>query len=62
MEVKRDFIPGSEWLYFKIYTGIRNGERLLTDMILPSVENLLKEKVITEFFLFVTVIPIFIYD
>lgn len=50
MEVKRDFIPGSEWLYFKIYTGIRNGERLLTDMILPSVENLLKEKVITEFF------------
>lgn len=37
---RREFQPGSEWLYFKIYTGIKSGDRILTELLLPFVQQL----------------------
>ncbi len=34
---QRKFLPGSEWLYFKIYLGAVASEKLLTDVILAYI-------------------------
>lgn len=33
------YLPGSEWLYFKIYSGVRSLERLLLNHITPFVKK-----------------------
>ncbi|MGA0556582.1 lantibiotic dehydratase [Larkinella sp. VNQ87] len=38
--VLRKFITGSEWLYYKIYTGIKTAEKLLTEVMLPLTERI----------------------
>lgn len=48
--VKRTYIPGSEWLYFKIYTGIRSADRILTELLYPFVQHLKNEKNISRYF------------
>lgn len=48
--LQRKFIPGSEWLYLKLYTGIKTTDRLLTDQISTFVKNLMGNKVIDKFF------------
>lgn len=48
--MKRNFIPGSEWLYFKIYTGCKSSDRLLIEYLYPFVNCLLTEKMIHKFF------------
>jgi thiopeptide-type bacteriocin biosynthesis protein len=35
----RQFMPGSEWLYAKLYTGIGVADRVLRDMVAPLVEQ-----------------------
>lgn len=47
---RRTFIPGSEWLYFKLYTGHKSADRLLTDVIRPMVSQLLGDGHIADFF------------
>lgn len=37
--VQRKFIPGSEWLYYKIYCGRKTGETLLKKLLLPFVRQ-----------------------
>lgn len=34
------FIPGSEWLYFKIYCGVKTGDDLLLEVVEPFVRSL----------------------
>lgn len=36
---QRQFAPGSEWLYAKLYTGITAGDRVLCDVVAPVVER-----------------------
>lgn len=48
--IQRIFIPGSEWLYFKLYTGHKSADRLLVDVIGPMVTRLLKSGQIVDFF------------
>lgn len=48
--MKRNFIPGSEWLYLKIYTGHKSADRVLTEHVYPVVLNLLDNKYIDKFF------------
>lgn len=48
--MQRLFIPGSEWLYFKIYTGNKTGDFILTDYILPVTNKLLSEHLIDKWF------------
>ena len=47
---KRTFIPGSNWLYFKIYSGSTTATKLLTEVILPLCEGLLHESTIQQWF------------
>ena len=49
MSENRIFYPGSEWLYFKIYTGVKTSEFLL-EVIKPFVEQLQNENKIKKWF------------
>lgn len=48
--VGRKFIPGSEWLYFKLYTGVKTADRLLAAYISKFVDDLKREGVVDKFF------------
>ncbi|MBW8522217.1 thiopeptide-type bacteriocin biosynthesis protein [Chryseobacterium chendengshani] len=46
----RKFIPGTEWLYLKIYTGIKTSDLILEDLIKPSAEYFQKNNYISKWF------------
>ena len=48
--IQRNFSVGSEWLYFKFYTGTKMADSFLTQAIKPLVENLLEENLIDKWF------------
>lgn len=48
--MKRTFITGSEWLYYKIYTGPKTADRILTEVIKPVSEKLLMHGIIDSWF------------
>jgi len=48
--IKRKFIPGSEWIYIKIYTGVKTADIVLQESILPSVNELLDKNYIKKWF------------
>ncbi|NMC99596.1 MAG: lantibiotic dehydratase, partial [Bacteroidales bacterium] len=48
--MKRTFIIGSEWLYYKIYSGPKTADRVLTEVIKPVTEILLDENIIDSWF------------
>jgi thiopeptide-type bacteriocin biosynthesis protein len=50
MEVKRKFVPGDEWLYFKLYTGVKSADEILLNAIAPLVATLEKNEVISKWF------------
>ncbi|MFB9079121.1 thiopeptide-type bacteriocin biosynthesis protein [Flavobacterium procerum] len=47
---QRNYILGDEWIYYKIYTGQSTSDTILTDIILPISQSLLKEKIIDKWF------------
>lgn len=47
---KRTFIPGSEWLYYKIYCGAKTSDIILTTIIGPLVKQLESELLIINWF------------
>lgn len=48
--MQRKFIPGDQWLYVKIYTGINISDQILLKAILPLCNKLIKEKIINSWF------------
>ncbi|MFL5764247.1 MAG: lantibiotic dehydratase [Bacteroidia bacterium] len=46
----RNFHVGSEWLYYKLYCGIKTADKILIDAIYPLYEALLNKGLITKFF------------
>ncbi len=50
MTINRTFILGDEWLYYKIYCGKRTADGVLTDVLKPLTEDLLRENVIDQWF------------
>lgn len=48
--VQRSFIVGSEWLYYKIYTGPKTADIVLTEIILPLVTEFERQKWIKKWF------------
>ncbi len=48
--MKRSFIPGEEWIYYKLYSGTKSADKVLTQHILPLAEELLEAGVIAEWF------------
>ncbi len=47
---KRSFIPGSEWIYYKIYCGVKTADKILTETIKPLVEQLKMLNLIEKWF------------
>ncbi|WP_426789650.1 lantibiotic dehydratase [Sphingobacterium sp. WOUb80] len=48
--IVRKFIPGSEWLYLKIYCGEKEGDNILIDQIKAFISTFTKEKLIQKWF------------
>lgn len=49
-KIERNFSLGSNWLYYKIYSGVKTADKLLTDVIRPLVEELIERKLIDSWF------------
>lgn len=49
-EVKRLFLPGDEWLFYKIYSGPKTLEGILIKDIPILIQELLDRKIIDKFF------------
>ncbi|MFC5409339.1 lantibiotic dehydratase [Larkinella bovis] len=48
--VTRTFFTGSEWLYYKLYTGIKTADFLLTEVLFPLTERFAKRGWTDRFF------------
>ncbi|GAB5472045.1 MAG: hypothetical protein Mars2KO_01440 [Maribacter sp.] len=48
--LKRSFIVGSEWLYYKIYTGHKTSDLVLTEIIKPIINQFIEEDIIDKWF------------
>lgn len=48
--VKKSFIPGDEWLYFKLYTGVNIADKILSTAIKETAETLLEQGIIDKWF------------
>lgn len=48
--VERSFIVGDEWLYFKVYCGLKIADDLLVDIIKPIKEELMSNAIIDKCF------------
>ena len=48
--VQRDFFLGDEWLYYKIYTGHKTADKILTEVILPVSNQLIEQNLIKKWF------------
>ncbi len=47
---KRSFSTGEEWLYYKIYTGNKTADKILTEAIKPLAESFLIDGLIEKWF------------
>jgi thiopeptide-type bacteriocin biosynthesis protein len=48
--IVRTFIPGSKWLYFKLYTGHKTADSILSNAISPIINNFKKQNLIDKWF------------
>jgi lantibiotic biosynthesis protein len=48
--VQRNFITGSEWLYYKIYSSTKSSETILVNAIYPMIQNLLANNILDKWF------------
>lgn len=48
--MQRDFCLGSEWLYYKIYTGVKTSDYILLEKLEPVISDLMNEKIISKWF------------
>ncbi len=49
-DIKRNFIIGDEWLFYKLYCGSKTADEILTKMIKPISEELVKKEVADKWF------------
>jgi len=47
---QRNFILGDSWLYYKIYTGPKTSDAVLTEIIKPIAEQLIEHNIIDKWF------------
>lgn len=50
IKTQRSFIIGDQWLYYKIYTGFKTSDVILTEIIKPIITELLKNNLIDKWF------------
>jgi len=49
-KIRRKFSPGSEWLYYKVYCGVRSSDKLLLEAVKPLTEELQEQGLIGNWF------------
>lgn len=49
-ETPRSFVPGSEWMYYKIYCGVNTAEKILDLYLEPVIRQLQEAGTITKWF------------
>jgi len=47
---QRTFVPGTEWLYLKIYTGVKTADSLLLDILHPVSQAMIDQKIAGRWF------------
>ena len=57
--MERIFIPGSQWLFFKLYTGTQSADVLLAEQIGPLMKRLRDCGAIDDFFFIRYTDPLF---
>jgi len=50
INLRRSFVPGSEWVYFKIYCGSTVSDKILMEVVKPAIESLLKRQMVHQAF------------
>ncbi|MDV2444465.1 lantibiotic dehydratase [Elizabethkingia anophelis] len=50
MDIKRNFLPGEQWIYLKIYTGIKTADIILEETIAPLMKLFIEELIINQWF------------
>jgi thiopeptide-type bacteriocin biosynthesis protein len=50
IEFKRNFVPGDEWIYFKIYSGAQTADKILEKAVKPAISHLLVKNKIDHWF------------
>lgn len=48
--MQKDFCLGSEWLYYKIYTGVKTSDYILLEKLQPVITHLIDKKIISQWF------------
>lgn len=48
--MQKDFCLGSEWLYYKIYTGVKTSDYILLEKLQSVIKHLIDEKIILQWF------------
>ncbi len=48
--IQRSYSPGFEWVYFKLYCGIKSADNILSEIVYPVVTKLLNEEKIDKWF------------
>jgi len=48
--IQRTFIIGDKWSFFKIYTGYKTADKILTDLFYPLSQQLLLNNIIDKWF------------
>lgn len=49
-KIHRTFIPGSQWVYIKLYTGEKTADDLLIQVIAPVIKKVQKAQHIKKWF------------
>lgn len=49
-KIQRTFYPGSEWIYLKVYTGIKTADHILVLSVYPFFKKMMREKKISKCF------------
>jgi thiopeptide-type bacteriocin biosynthesis protein len=49
-KIKRNFIVGEEWLYYKIYCGNYTADKILINEVQTIVNKLFRKKLIDQWF------------
>jgi thiopeptide-type bacteriocin biosynthesis protein len=48
--MKRSFCIGSEWLYYKIYTGVKTADTILYEKLYPIISDLIEKGILSKWF------------
>lgn len=49
-QIKRSFIPGDTWLYYKFYSGPKTADKLLVEVLQPLMKQLMVKNQIKKWF------------